>query len=460
MAGFREDFYSYIKNDVFHQNHEDLPILLHFLKIQAQQQAKNPDQKGEGISPLLDALERQKKGKHLPKQEKQKLLKQWDSRRAVEDNKRTRTNIYSQLWEADILRQLGVITESEYLLYAFNLALNMKKIGISDALLEKAYALLSDCDLPDRSRLHLSMLPKRTNRRQLMEICSVIAGLDSLQVRADKEKSYESSLKSVTDEIFYMILMLKAKTWLDDNNPEKARKTDNTMQLLDSVFRQEGAYYGFKGGQTGNGALTADQTEARMEQAQVLFKLLDKDPERRNVVIPVMIDPFTGLGLYIIGAGEDESRTYESYRARHPYRSGGYRHQNYMIDVTDSKSRSLMKQHNCVYAVFAFSNIVYDQKSSMDETRGYLEYSVISDHLDGISAIGGNVFPGDRFVDAASYYKGKLAEFDESFDNSYSICNQEAPEGCPDLFLRYFECEEQLWDERISRYKEEEKENK
>ena len=446
MTGFREQFYRFIAQEIAQSSYDwDLekqqPFLLRFLREQAERQAE----KEFRIQYLAGVLS---SGRRVSKQAMLKELNR-SNHRATNANQRRRTDLYTDVLEADLKRQLRIIDVREYLCYVFELILNKKKIGIPDRLLEKICDLLDACELPKNGRLNklnvkisgMSFHHKRTNRIPLEEILDELHGISRLPVPSDKEKrvTFEEKLNIVTEEIYHEILMMKAKTWLGDNNPEKKRKEDHSMLLLDAFFQQKGTYFDLTGHQEDSAELTAE----RKEQTQALFELLDHDPERRSVVIPVIIDPFTGLGLYIIGAGEVAN-------------------DNIMIDYDDGRNAFLQKGHNCAYAVFCYAESVYTKDLYKDVSGGFLKFDIMRDDIPA-SAGGGIVFPGTRFVDAISYYQNKLNCFDEDDRtlNNYLIDNGFAPKGCPEAFLRYFEWEEEealeSMREKKEAYMEEEK---
>ena len=451
MAGFREQLYRFIRDDVelnsCDWDRAKQPLLLRYLKEQEETRAG----KLPRIRELTEALS---KGEAVSEQGSLKGAWRRSGEREENSDKRIRTNAYADLLEADLLRQLGVYDEREYLCCAFELILGKKKTGIPGLLLEKTCSLLRTLELPPEGRIkewvdeisNLSSSRKRTGRTMLEELVNALREADGLVVKADSRVSFEERLEAVTEELFHEILVQKSKTWLDDNDPKKARKVDNSMQLLDMLFDEEGAFFEFEGHQEGSAELTGE----RMEQTQKLFDLLDRDPERRSVVIPVMIDPFTGMGLYIIGAGEEVS---------------DFHNENIMIDYDDERYSFLKKNHNCAYAVFSFTRLVNNRDDYRDASYGFLEYGIVGaedfGEENGPGKGIGYIFPGDRLDDAIGYYKSKLKFFDKDdrTQNFYTDYNGLAPEGCPEPFLRYFTREEDTreFEMRIDACKEEEK---
>lgn len=444
MAGFREEFYDFIRDEIYDAE-RDLskePVLIRYLREQSEEQAM----KRPWIRNLADAVEAQSSGKPVSIQN---LIKNQPQKRSGK-----RMNPYAELREKDLLRQLGVIGEKEYLCRVFELVLRNKKAGIPDALLEKTCDLLAVCTLPKGSGIPEIMQTlaemdyhyKRSNKTPLAEILEELENMTVLKVPANKRTDFEEILNDITEEIIGEILESKARAWLGDNNPalKKPRKTDASMQLLDMFFGQDGTFYELSGHQESG----AELTEERIEDTKKLFDLLDKDPNRREVVIPVIIDPFTGMGLYIIGGGE------ESY-------PGGL--ENVMIDYHYRLNDFLKKGHNCAYAVFCFSRATYEGGTLDGPINGVLELEIIGNPD---LYIGGCVFPGQYFEDAKKYYEEKLRDFDE-YDSlergAFVSQNKQPPDGCPKSFLRYFEwplCSasaDTAIDEKVNAYKEEER---
>ena len=89
----------------------------------------------------------------------------------------------------------------------------------------------------------------------------------------------------------------------------KPRKIDRSMQMIDSFFEREDAAY-FLAGYDPKKKPANELDREKLDETERLFAAMDPDPRFDAAVVPVIIDPETGAGLYIYGMESDEDPIY------------------------------------------------------------------------------------------------------------------------------------------------------
>ena len=425
MKKFRDEFYNYLRNEIVRGEEDrasgELPFLLEHIKAK-----KEDDGRIRFLSKIASSGKRPSKKAvteglaKFPRNEKRK-------------------DIYVLLRESDMLRTLGYKKDTEHFLFAMEL-ITSRRIRVTGEMLEKTEALVhlvcrkmpeGSEDTASKESLQENTANLRTGNTAKKSTGNAAKKCAALFTRLKEEKSlkvppkacdeFGEMLTGLTEDILYEILLDDAKTFLYDSG----RKTDSTMQMIESFFEREDAFFELEGY---SGEAGGQLDEEKINDTKKLFEMLDGDPARRYAIVPVAIDPSSGMGLYIIGMGEDGPDN---------------------IMISGRMSRSLLKGHNCVYAIFNFDEAVYSSEFHPDDIYGFLKFGLAEN----------GIYPGNRLEDACAYYNSRrmFAREDQALE-MFVDSNNDAPEGCPDSFLKYFAgSRDRRFDEAVAEYIEEEK---
>ena len=206
-----------------------------------------------------------------------------------------RKDSYVQLTDYYLSYEMGELNQNQYFEQLLQMLLDNKKLHLSK-----------------ESRQIILCYGKRLTKEE------AFAGIrkeqdmlfQMIQILQEKENTsislQDATLRKITSEIQDMILKQDINTFLYDagfetsqEKPSTSRKKDRSMDMLDAFCEEEGISL------FGQQAAALSKTknpfnEQYMEDCDRLLQLLN-EKKRNHVFLPVMVDPATGVGIYIIG---------------------------------------------------------------------------------------------------------------------------------------------------------------
>lgn len=234
-------------------------------------------------------------------------------------------------------------------------------------------------------------------------------------LRGHSEVVSEAELDKLREMVLNAVVKRDAWTFLYNAGYSKKRKEDHPSRKEDRMLEMLGVWCMDRGldlfrvGEAGSGALTGEERQAWDDMFGVLQTM--KKPE--NVILPVRVNPCTGVGLYLVSTIW------------------------FTPDVRSTMKALNGQPLNCVFVCLGTTYF------PPDEEKGYdFELTMIplpDDHLSW----------GVTLSDGEEMYESILAsEKDYEF---FRGINDSAPPGTPDLLKRYFwqEEEEPDWKELV-----------
>ncbi len=332
----------------------------------------------------------------------------------------------------------GMIDEEGYFVGLLDLALQ-KKIRIQESVFQQILRcrdLFPYQDEKQHEKLHSGIDDEKTYRLYYQQTKEIL-----LSMRKQDHKPFtktEEPIRKLSQMFMYEALVKEAKDFLYDvgfsvNSKEisRPRKIDRSIQMVDSFFEKEDTAY-FLQGYDPRRNIDGSPDKEKILETEKLFSLLDRNADYDSVVIPVVIDPETGAGLYIYGMESDDDPVYLN---------------NEVI------ARRAKNGHHCFYTIFEYWG---SQRNTDDSyyAPGRLIYRQY------ISNEGGK-FESTGYInleDAIHDYKKVI---NERVNDMY-MYNVPMPAECPERFRKYFFKDEEddisLKDkERLDSYLKEEK---
>lgn len=355
---------------------------------------------------------------------------------------------FSPACAVSILRQLddlydaGLISEAEYFADLLNTALR-KKIRIQ----ETVYRQILKCrDLfPYSNEEQYEEIHKKIDEEKEYRFFYRRAQEILLSLEDQKQSCADEGIKQIrklSEMFMYEALVQEAKAYLYDvgfsvnrNRNSRPRKIDRSMQMIDSYFERKDSAY-FLQGYDPNRSHINDLDRETIAETERLFSAMDLDPEFDSVVVPVLIDPETGAGLYIYGM--------ESYEDDTPV----------YLDNQEIKRRA-MNGHHCFYTIFEYWGS-YRETDDSDYAPGNLIYRQYVSNEGSRHEKTGYIDLSDALHDYKRVIRDRVSDM--------FMYNEHMPKDCPERFRKYFPQEmpyeepSELNKERMASYKEKEKE--
>lgn len=229
------------------------------------------------------------------------------------------------------------------------------------------------------------------------------------------EKNYAAEL---TERIQREILRVEINALLydvgfstDTGTYRPPRKKEKSMDILDAYFKYVGGNpFGRYGGETGipGDYLTWDEYYSACDALRDTLNSNSKDRKHQNVFMPMWLDREVGGGVFLIGRNQFE------------------------------ESAGVQIDSNCELGVVYFLGV--------DEGRVFEFTAFQSSNYDR------DAFPG--MEEAVSWFQNY--DYREDALEEYRSCNSDVPDGCPDVFMKFFEhtgeevCEDIVSDEDIA----------
>lgn len=228
-------------------------------------------------------------------------------------------------------------------------------------------------------------------------------------------------LHELAEQLQQLLIKADAAAWLYDagyplsekggREARRPRKADHTMDLLDALYRERGEWFG------GEPSTTFDLKKSEKD-IKALFKLLEAE-KRRDVIIPITFDSVTGTGLYIIGT-------------------------DHLKNTFATNFAEYRKTHSCCY------NVTYPV-GDPQEIKVYTNSAPMGVKMPCITySMGDSLQIFENKLGEAYHYFSAITDLaDAEGNNAYAFYqgfNQQAPEGCPEAYLKYFE-EGDDWDD-------------
>lgn len=293
-----------------------------------------------------------------------------------------------------------------------------KKEDFTHTPLEELLELLADrnqkLQLKEQDRRWLWALGARAGGGELWEKLEATRGnreqykliLEALRGRPEVVTGQE--LDKLRRMVLEAAVMRDAWTFLYDagfspKQPEErpARKKDRLLEMLDGWCNETGRFL-CQGGASGSGALTGAERQAWNE----MFLLLQNRKEPIEVMLPVRVDPRTGVGLYLVSA---------KY-------------------LTAEVQRQLKQEHlpNCIFMCLGPSYIPETERFESDDINEkiYNEFRLYMGPLMDDKAYCVTLEDGERMF---SYILDSPLAYDFFCD-----LNATAPPGTPKMLLDYF----------------------
>ena len=309
-----------------------------------------------------------------------------------------------------------------------------KKIRIQEAV----FAQIIRCSdlFSYKSRQESDAADEEKTYRRFYEKTKQILQFMQAQTERSSIKNDEP-LQKLSEMFMAEALVQEAKAYLYDagfslNSKEyKTRKLDRSIQMIDSFFqRKDSAYFlnGYDPDKTSSKELSAE----KIDETKKLFSILDGNKDCSSVVIPVIIDPDTGTGLYIYGMESDDDPVYLN---------------NPII------ARRAGNGHHCYYTIFEYWGSPRDSDDSYYAPGRLIYRQYIADEGSRYRSTGYIVLE-DAIHDYKTVIRERIADM--------YIDNPSLPEGCPASFRKYFPEEEDYDDltvpkERMDAYLQAEK---
>ncbi len=214
-------------------------------------------------------------------------------------------------------------------------------------------------------------------------------------------------------------LVQEAKDYLYDagfsisRKTPKPRKIDRTMQLVDCYFKRKDSAY-FLEGYDPQAGLQNDPDQEKIEDMKILFSLMDRDPKCDTAVVPVVIDPQSGAGLYIYGMASDSED--DPIYLNNPI-----------------LARRAKNGHHCFYTIFEYWGSLRDTDDS-DYAPGRLIYRQYIKNKDTHFESTGYIDLEDALHDYKKVIRERI--------NDMFVYNEHMPEGVPERFIKYFQQDE------------------
>ena len=351
---------------------------------------------------------------------------------------------FSPASAATVLRKLdesyntGTIKEAEYLAGLLNTALE-KKIRIQETVFRQIVScrdLFPYADKEEREKIHREIDEEKEYRFFYRRAKEILASLKEEKKVCSRKAARE--IGKLSEMLMAEALVQEAKAYLYDagfavnrNKNSKPRKIDRSMQMIDSFFEREDAAYFLEGYDPKKNPANELDRE-KFDETERLFAAMDPDPRFDAVVVPVIIDPETGAGLYIYGMESDEDPIY--------------------LENEILSARAKSGRHHCFYTIFEYWGSPRDSDDS-DYAPGRLIYRQYISNEGSRNESTGYIDLIDAFHDYKKVIRDRVNEM-------YTF-NEYLPKNCPERFLKYFPQEEGkpsgLNQEKYEVYREEEK---
>lgn len=226
------------------------------------------------------------------------------------------------------------------------------------------------------------------------------------------EKNYVAEM---TERIQEEILRVEINTLLydagfssDNGTYRSPRKKEKSMEILDAYFKYVGSDPFGRHGETSipGDYLTWDEYYETCDELKDMLNSNRNDRKHMDMFMPMWLDREVGGGVFLIGRNQFEE-------------SAGVQIDSncelgvvYFLGVEDGR----------VYEIAAFQTSSYDR----------------------------DAFPG--MEEAVSWFQNY--DYREDALEEYRSCNRDAPAGCPDVFLKFFEntAAEDTYEESVSDY--------
>lgn len=197
--------------------------------------------------------------------------------------------------------QTGEITQRDYLLAFLKIVISNGKIHLEADQNAKQKLLEYGRKIGGEKVFE----GERSNKQKYEKMYSLLeAAGDTDDIRMDPE-----DLAQLQEELLSRLLKLDIQTFLYDvgyplnrkmDHEYKSRKKDRTMDMLDAYCEENHIYFGnqktSESTQRVNGL-----SEKQMTFCMEKYRELKADEENDSIVLPVLIDSFTGAGIYIMG---------------------------------------------------------------------------------------------------------------------------------------------------------------
>ena len=331
------------------------------------------------------------------------------------------------------------IDERKYFYGLLNVALD-KKIRIQEKVFQQILLCRDLFPYPGRKqyeKIHEETGEERIYRLYYRKAEEILHSLEKEDLKPITEKT------TAIEQLSYMFiseaLVQEAKAYLYDagfsvnqTKQKNIRKLDHSMQMVDSFFERKDSAYFLQGYDPRSASGTIPDSEKILETKK-LFSLLDRDADFDSVVVPVVIDPETGAGLYIYGMETDDDPVYLN---------------------NEVLKRRAMNGHHCFYTIFEYWGSQRDTDDS-DYAPGRLIYRQYISNRDSKYESTGYADLEDAIHDFQKVIREDVADM--------YLYNEKMPEGCPESFRKYFpqdEDEEDLFSadkEKLAIYREAER---
>lgn len=206
-----------------------------------------------------------------------------------------RKDLYVQLTDYFLSYKMGELNKNQYLVQLLQILFENKKLHLS-----KEFRQIILCYGKSLAGEEV-FAGIRKEQDILFQMIQILLEKGKADVSLE-----DATLRKITGEIQDMILQQDINTFLYDvgfvgngKKPFSSRKKDRSMDMLDAFCEEEGISL------FGQQVAVLSETkhpvnEQYMEDCDKLLQLLN-DKKRSHVFLPVMIDPATGVGIYIIG---------------------------------------------------------------------------------------------------------------------------------------------------------------
>lgn len=297
---------------------------------------------------------------------------------AQERKAHPREDDYARLERCYALLERGKTTQREYLLLALEVLLKNSRLVLGK---DGGNSLLN------YGRALGLFQGKRWDRNK----CTALRG--ALEKGEPKASMPVEDVSALHRALLGAILHRDAQTYLYDADH---RKKDRDMALLDAYCADKDLVL-VPAGDTGGSISPLSRQE--LEQWEALYKTLELE-KRRDVLLPIRIDPRSGAGLFLVGS------------AHCPKDLRGER------------------EDSCYYVCFCPSTLSSKGEDTCLVSRIFLDEPEEAEDL--------RPFPS--LEEAQKWYFQMLRqdEEDDEFRSIYRYYNKKAPQDCPEELLRYF----------------------
>jgi len=297
---------------------------------------------------------------------------------AQERKSHPREDNYARLERCFARLERGKTTQREYLLLALevlqkNSRLVLNKDG-GNSLLNYGHALgLFQDERWDRNK------------------CTALQG--ALEKGEPKASMPAEDVAALHRALLGAILRRDAQTFIYDVGH---RKKDRDMAMLDAYCADKDLVL-VPAGDTGGSISSLSRQE--LEQWEALYKTLERE-KRRDVLLPIRIDPRSGAGLFLVGS------------AHCPKDLRGER------------------EDSCYYICFCPHTLSSKDEDTCLVSRIFLDESEEAEDL--------RPFPSLEEAQKWYFWMLRQGDEDDEFRSIYRYYNKKAPQDCPEELLRYF----------------------